>query len=68
MIDSGMEVCEGIVQGLQQKRLKRKDDEWTEKFNIIQGRIEVCLFFVNFVIFFVKINCFKADLRFFKSE
>ena len=48
MIDSGMEVCEGIVQGLQQKRLKRKDDEWTEKFNIIQGRIEVCLFFVNF--------------------
>ena len=41
MIDSGMEVLEGIVQGLQQKRLKRKDDEWTEKFNIIQGRIEV---------------------------
>ena len=41
MANSEMEVLEGIVQGLQQKRLKRKEDEWTEKFNIIQGRIEV---------------------------
>lgn len=41
MANSEMEVLEGIVHGLQQKRLKRKEDEWTEKFNIIQGRIEV---------------------------
>ena len=46
MIDSEMEVLENIVQGLQQKRLKRKEDEWTEKFNIIQGRIEVNQIFI----------------------
>ena len=38
-----MEVLTNIVNGLEQKRNRREQNEFDEKFNSIQGRIEATL-------------------------
>ena len=38
-----MEVLQNIVQGLEKKKAARRQNEWDEKFNSIQGRIEATL-------------------------